>query len=166
MNTNKDLYHDEVDSLRKFRTKIEVHAIYKEDLDAFSNEYEELIAQTKVITRISDRLQNKLDNANLQIQGQNKEIKEKNIQLANTIDQLVTTELSRKASTVMLTVAAILFILEQIFIEPIIEENIDLPYIGYGILAILFLLIKFCESGLEKYFISREKQKNLKIKQR
>ena len=75
MDSNRELYYDEIDSLRKFRSKIETHAIYKEDLDAFSDEYEELIAQAKVITRVSDRLQKKLDNANLQIRDQNEEIR-------------------------------------------------------------------------------------------
>ena len=41
---NKELYYDEIESLRKFRSKIETHAIYKEDLDSFSDEYEELVA--------------------------------------------------------------------------------------------------------------------------
>ena len=73
MDKNQELYYDEINSLRKFRAKIETHAIYKEDLDAFSDEYEELVAQAKVITRVSDRLQKKLDNANMQIREQNEE---------------------------------------------------------------------------------------------
>ena len=65
MDKNHELYYDEINSLRKFRSKIDSHAVYKEDLDDFSDEYEELIAQAKVITRVSDRLQKKLDNANI-----------------------------------------------------------------------------------------------------
>ncbi|MEO9871282.1 hypothetical protein [Ekhidna sp.] len=161
MDKNQELYYDEIDSLRKFRSKIETHAIYKEDLDAFSDEYEELVAQAKVITRVSDRLQKKLDNANLQIREQNDEIKEKNVELGKTIGQLAVAKVGKKASTIMLTVAVILFALEQIFIEPIIEEYIQIPYVGYGILAVLFLLIKFFEGGLEKYFLNQEKRKIL-----
>lgn len=161
MNNNLDLYGDEIESLRNFRAKIETHAIYKEDLDAFSDEYEELVAQAKVITRVSDRLQKKLDNANLQIREQNEEIKDKNIQLGETIDQLAVAKMGRKASTIMLTVAVVLFILEQIFIEPIIEANINIPYVGLGILGILFFIIKFLEGGLEKYFMNQEKKKIL-----
>ena len=161
MDSNRELYYDEIDSLRKFRSKIETHAIYKEDLDAFSDEYEELIAQAKVITRVSDRLQKKLDNANLQIRDQNEEIKNKNIELADTVDQLAKAKVGKRASTIMLTVAIILFILEQILLEPIIEENIDVPYVGLGILALLFFLIKFLEGGLEKYFMNQEKKKIL-----
>ncbi|MBC6400174.1 MAG: hypothetical protein GDA42_04505 [Ekhidna sp.] len=161
MESNQELYFDEIESLRNFRYKIKTHAIYKTDLDSFSDEYEELIAQAKVITRISDRLQKKLDNANLQIREQNEEIKDKNVQLADTIDQLAQAQVGRRASTIMLTVAVILFILEQIFIEPIIEKNINIPYVGYGILALLFFLVKFFEGALEKYFMNKEKRKIL-----
>ena len=158
---NRELYFDEIESLRKFRSKIDTHAIYKEDLDSFSDEYEELVAQAKVITRVSDRLQKKLDNANVQIREQNEEIKEKNVTLADTIDQLAKAQVGRRASTIMLTVAVLLFILEQIFIEPIIEQNIDVPYVGLGILALLFFLVKFFEGALEKYFMNQEKKKIL-----
>lgn len=161
MDKHQELYYDEIDSLRKFRSKIETHAIFKEDLDGFSNEYEELIAQAKVITRVSDRLQKKLDNANLQIRDQNEEIKDKNLELGKTIEQLAVARVGRKASTIMLTVALILFVLEQILIEPIIDANIDVPYVGIGILAVLFFLIKILEGGLEKYFMNKEKQKIL-----
>lgn len=161
MDKNQELYYDEIDSLRKFRAKIETHAIYKEDLDSFSDEYEELVAQAKVITRVSDRLQKKLDNANFQIREQNEEIKDKNIELGKTIEQLAVAKVGRKASAIMLVVAFVLFILEQVFIEPIIEQSIDIPYVGLGILGLLFLLIKFFEGALEKYFLNQEKKKIL-----
>lgn len=158
---NRELYFDEIESLRKFRSKIETHAIYKEDLDSFSDEYEELVAQAKVITRVSDRLQKKLDNANVQIREQNEEIKDKNVALAETIDQLAKAQVGRRASTIMLTVAVVLFILEQVFIEPQIDK-LNLPgIVGYGILALLFFLVKFFEGALEKYFLNKEKKKIL-----
>ena len=161
MEANRELYFDEIESLRKFRSKIETHAIYKEDLDSFSDEYEELIAQAKVITRVSDRLQKKLDNANLQIREQNEEIKDKNVQLADTVDQLAKAQVGRRASTIMLSVAVILFILEQVFMEPEIEK-LELPqYVGYSVLGILFLLVKFFEGALEKHFMNKEKRKIL-----
>lgn len=161
MDKNHELYYDEINSLRKFRSKIDSHAVYKEDLDEFSDEYEELIAQAKVITRVSDRLQKKLDNANIQIKDQNEEIKFKNIELKTTVDQLAQARVGRRASTIMLSVALILFILEQIFIEPLIEQNIDIPYVGLGILGLLFVIVKVLESSLEKYFMNKEKKKIL-----
>ncbi|MEO9485509.1 MAG: hypothetical protein ABJG47_18760 [Ekhidna sp.] len=161
MEKNHELYYDEVDSLRKFRAKIETHAIYKEDLDSFSDEYEELVAQAKVITRVSDRLQKKLDNANLQIREQNEEIKDKNVQLGETVDQLAKAKVGRRASTILFTVAVILFMLEQLLLEPIIETYFETKYISIGILGLLFILVKFSEGAMESFFMNREKNKIL-----
>ena len=161
METNHELYYDEIDSLRRFRAKIETHAIYKEDLDSFSDEYEELVAQAKVITRVSDRLQKKLDNANLQIREQNEEIKDKNIQLADTVDQLAKAKVGRRASTILFTVAVVLFILEQLLLEPIIEQYFETKFISLGVLGLLFVLVKFSEGAMESYFMNREKKKIL-----
>ncbi|MEM9895789.1 MAG: hypothetical protein AAF789_05420 [Bacteroidota bacterium] len=161
MSANQELYNEEINSLRKFRSKLDTHTIYKEDLDDFSNDYEELIAQAKVITRVSDRLQKKLDNANLQIKDQNDEIKDKNQELEQTISQLVVAQVGKKASTIMFTVGFLLFVLEQIALEPIIEEKISIPYLGYGILALIFLFVKILEGRLEAYFLNKEKKKIL-----
>ncbi|WP_436516058.1 hypothetical protein [Ekhidna sp. To15] len=161
MEKNHELYYDEIDSLRKFRAKIETHAIYKEDLDSFSDEYEELVAQAKVITRVSDRLQKKLDNANMQIREQNDEIKDKNLQLADTVDQLAKAKVGRRASTILFTVAVVLFILEQVLLEPIIDQYFETKFISLGILGLLFLLVKFSEGAMESYFMNREKKKIL-----
>ncbi len=165
MDNHQELYHDEISNLKNFRSKLETHTVYKEDLDEFGDQYEELVAQTKVITRVSDRLQKKLDGANLQIREQNEEIKEKNFELEATVSQLAKARVGRKASTLMLTVALGLFILEQVFVEPYLAENIDIPYVGLGILAALFFVIKGLESALEKYFMNQEKKKILKGEQ-
>ncbi|GAB4239860.1 MAG: hypothetical protein Tsb0034_15990 [Ekhidna sp.] len=165
MEKNRELYYDEIENLRRFRSKIDTHAIYKEDLDAFSDEYEELVAQAKVITRVSDRLQKKLDNANLQIREQNEEIKDKNVQLADTVDQLAKAKVGRRAATILLTVAVVLFILEQLLLEPIIDEYFDTQWVSLGILGVLFLLIKFSEGALEGYFMNQEKKKILQEKE-
>ncbi len=165
MDKNQELYHDEISNLKNFRSKLETHTIYKEDLDEFSDQYEELVAQAKVITRVSDRLQKKLDSANMQIREQNEEIKDKNLVLEDTVTQLAKARMGRRASTIMLTVALGLFVLEQIFLEPWIEANIDIPFADLGILAILFFIVKALEGGLEKYFMNQEKKRILKGKQ-
>ncbi len=164
MDKNQELYYDEINRLSQFRSKIDTHAIFKEDLDGFSNEYEELIAQIKVITRVSDRLQKKLDNANIQIGDQNEEIKQKNVELGITINQLVRARVGHKASTIMLTVALGLFISEQLFLDPLVDKYISIPYMGYIILGVLFLVVKILESTLEKHFLNQEKNKILERK--
>ncbi len=166
MEKPRELYHDEITHLKQFRQKIDTKAIFKEDLDEFSDHYEDLIAQAKVITRVSDRLQKKLDKANIQIQDQNVEIKDKNLELSNTIEQLAKAKVGKRASTIMLTVGLLLFILEQIFLEPIIEANIPASYsfVGYIILVILFFIVKYFEGALEGYFMKQEKKKIIEQK--
>lgn len=156
-----ELYHEEIDNLKKFRSKLETHTILKEDLDEFSDQYEELVAQAKVITRVSDRLQKKLDNANVQIREQNHEITNKNDELEQTVLQLAKARVGRKAAGIMLVVALGLFIAEQVFLEPLIDEHIDIPFVGLGILLILFFVVKGLESTLERYFLNQEKRKIL-----
>ncbi len=156
-----ELYHEEIDNLKKFRSKLETHTILKEDLDEFSDQYEELVAQAKVITRVSDRLQKKLDNANIQIREQNHEITNKNDELEQTVLQLAKARVGRKAAGIMLVVALGLFIAEQVFLEPLIDEYIDIPFVGLGILLILFFVVKGLESTLERYFLNQEKRKIL-----
>jgi hypothetical protein len=165
MDKNQELYHDEISNLKNFRSKLETHTIYKDDLEEFSDQYEELVAQAKVITRVSDRLQKKLDSANMQIREQNEEIKDKNVVLQDTVQQLAQARMGRRASTIMLTVALGLFVLEQIFLEPWIDANIDIPYADMGILFILFFVVKAFEGGLEKYFMNQEKKRILKTQQ-
>ena len=160
----RELYHEEVTNLTTYRSKIEAHALFKEDLVEFGEQYEELVAQAKVITRVSDRLQKKLDNANVQIQSQNEEIKDKNITLEDTIDQLAKAKMGRRASTIMLGVALFLFFLEQWFIQPKIEAYFSSPLISIGILVFLFFMVKYFESALEGYFMNQQKKKIMKVK--
>lgn len=160
----RELYHEEVNNLKEFRAKLESHALFKEDLEEFSEQYEELVSQAKVITRVSDRLQKKLDSANVQIQAQNEEIKDKNIKLEDTIEQLAKAKVGRRASTIMLVVALLLFFIEQWLIQPKIEEYFSSPLYSVGILIGLFFLVKFFESGLEEYFLNQEKKKIIKEK--
>ena len=167
MSTPQELYHEEIKKLKDFRVKLESHSIYKEQLEDFSDDYEELVAQAKVITRVSDRLQKKLDGANLQIREQNDEIKVKNGELTKTIDQLDKAKLGRKASTIMLTVALLLFVTEQVFIEPMIEAKFgNSYYLNYIILIVIFFLVKFFESRLEDYFLNQTKKRIIENQER
>ena len=165
METYLELYWEEVENLKNFRSKLETHTVFKEDLDEFGDQYEDLVAQAKVITRVSDRLQKKLDSANLQIREQNDEIMDKNLKLENTVLQLAKAKVGRRASLIMMVIALGLFIIEQIFLEPYLASNINIPYTGLGILLILFFIIKGVESKLEKFFLNQEKEKIMKQKQ-
>jgi positive regulator of sigma E activity len=158
----KELYHDEVSNLKKFKEKIDAHTIYLEDLNDFSDQYEELIAQAKVITRVSDRLQKKLDSANLQIRDQNKEITKQNLELENTVTQLAQARVGRRASTILYFAAIVLFVIEEFTLDSLLED-LNLPaIIGIIIKVATFLVVKAFEGKLEEYFMNREKEKILK----
>ncbi len=158
----KELYHEEIKKLKDFRVRLDTHAIYKKDLEDFSDDYEDLVAQAKVITRVSDRLQKKLDNANIQIREQNDEIKDKNLELEKTIKDLAEAKVGRKASTIMFTLAIILFLSEEFFLEDIIESNVSIPYVGLMAKGLIAIVLKFFESGLESFFLNQEKRKIIK----
>ena len=173
MERPKELYHEEVKRLKDFRSKLDTHAIYKQDLESFGDDYEELVAQAKVITRVSDRLQKKLDNANIQIREQNDEIKDKNSQLENTISELAEAKVGRRATTALFFLAIILFLLEELFVEDAIQSylaSIDMgnffnslnEYVGLFIKLILAIGLKFLEGGLESFLLNQEKKKIMK----
>lgn len=161
MNNPRELYHEEIKKLQDFRSRLKSHSIYKEQLDEFSDDYEELVAQAKVITRVSDRLQKKLDGANLQIREQNFEITEKNTKLTETIDELAKAKVGKKASSIMLIVALFLFSVEQLVIQPFVESQFsnNYYYLDFVILVGIFLIAKFFESRLEGHFVDAEKKR-------
>lgn len=177
MEKPKELYHEEVKRLKDFRSKLETHAIYKQDLESFSDEYEELVAQAKVITRVSDRLQKKLDNANIQIREQNDEIKDKNVQLETTISELAEAKVGRRATTALFFLAIILFLAEEIFVEDAIQSYVgalDLgnflnsikDYFGLGLKLLIAIGLKFFEGSLESFLLNQEKRKIMKQEQK
>jgi len=155
----KELYHDEVSNLDNFRKKIESRTIYKEDLDFFSEQYEELIAQAKVITRVSDRLQKKLDNANTQIRDQNQEITDKKNDLESAVNQLVQAKVGKKASTLLFAITIGLLILEESFIDPLLNDLSGSQFISLGIKIGTAIVAKLFEGKLEEYFLNKEKDK-------
>ena len=162
MESPRELYHEEIRKLKDFRSKLDTHAIYQNDLDEFSDHYEDLVAQSNVITRVSDRLQKKLDTANILIKEQNEDIKLKNLELENTIKQLVEARVGRKASTIIFTLAIVLFVSEEVFLEDIIESYVSMPYLDLIIKGGIALSLKFFESGLESFFLNQEKRKIIK----
>jgi len=155
----KELYHDEVSNLDKFRKKIDSRTIFIEDLEFFSEQYEELIAQAKVITRVSDRLQKKLDNANTQIRDQNGEITDKNDELESAINQLVAAKVGKKASTILFIVTISLLIFEEYAIDPLLENLSGSEFISIGIKVATAIVAKLLEGRLESYFLNKEKDK-------
>ena len=155
----KQLYHQEEENLKKFRDKVKGKDVYIEDIESFIDGYEDLLNETKVITRISDRLQKKLDKANQKIHSQNVQISKTNSDLKDTIGKLAKATVGKKASTIMFTAAIILFVSEEYYLSPIVEQYVNVPYLSLALKGVIALMLKFIESGLEGYYLKQEKSK-------
>lgn len=165
MSGMKELYHEEQKVLSDYLEKVKKEDIFLEDAFTFALYYKELLDQSKVITKVSDRLQKKLDQASQKIKSQNEEIKFKNIKLEDTIGQLVSARVGKKASRILLTLALVLFVCEEIFLSDIIEEYISIPFLSMGLKGGLAFSLKFFEGNLETYFMKVEQKKILKEKE-
>lgn len=161
----KELYHEEQKILSEYVGKVKKKDVNLEDAVGIAMHYKDLLDQSKVITRISDRLQKKLDHANQKIKVQNNEIQKKNGELEITIDQLDKMTMGKKATRILFGVFVILFISEQLFLEPIIDSWAQGNFIGIGVMLVIALLLKFFESKLEDYFTKQSKSEILNANQ-
>jgi hypothetical protein len=155
----KELYHEEQKILSDYVAKLKKKSVHLEDAVGIAVNYKDLLDQSKVITKISDRLQKKLDHANQKIKSQNVEIQDKNQKLEDTVENLAKVTVGKKASRLMFGLAVGLFFVEETFLAPVIDELVD-EFIGLlikGLVAVVVL--KFLESALESYFMNREKAK-------
>ncbi len=132
---------------------------YKEELLQIKNYYEDLLDQGMLITKVSDRLQNKLNNLNGKLQ-------DKNVELQNTIDELTKARVGRKATTIVLLVAIGLFLVSEGLLEPQIEARIgDNLWLGLLFKGLIALLLKPIETLTEKYLMNQALKGNQKTAQ-
>ncbi len=139
--------------------------------------YEMLLEDTKVLTNISDRLQNRLnmahDNLNdandelkashEQIEKQNTLLVETNDILQQTVDELTKARISRRAATLVIFIAIILFFLSEVIIEPVIDSFFKKQLLGALILkGSIALLLRPLDTLMEGYLL-RNALKKLKV---
>ena len=133
-----------------------------EELVTLVDNFSELLDQIKLMTRISDRLQRKLDQTNDKLNDLNEEIRDKNIQLEQTINDLAEAKIGRRATTFVFIFALSLFLVSEAFIEPWIETYYDNFLISLGIKGIIALSIKPIESLVERTLLKKERARTLK----
>jgi len=166
----ENIYHKEKDYLQRTQDFIASEAYQdtdatKTELTSIVENYEELLDQTVLITRISDRLQKKLDKTNDKLVSLNDQLNDKNDELQETIDNLLKAKVGRKATTYVFIFALVLFVFSEALIEPYIEayyaNNI---YLSLGVKAVIAMSIKplemLVEDGLLK--IARKQEMNRK----
>ena len=104
-----NLFVRELDLLTASKKVVEVEDItleeLKEEVASFHAHYEDLLYQSKLITKVSDRLQKKINNAN-------DALEHKNDELSETIDELPAAKVGRKATTIVLVIFIVLFLVE------------------------------------------------------
>jgi vacuolar-type H+-ATPase subunit I/STV1 len=141
------LFVEEIERLEERKSLLDNETIDKDVLlKSYSdliNEHKELIDQAILITKVSDRLQNKLDKTNEKLSVTNQKLKK-------TIDLLDEAKIGRKASTIIFLAAIALFFISEIIIEPSIDFIANSFYIGLGLKALIAILIKPVEDLLEE----------------
>ena len=111
--------------------------------------FSRLLEESSLITSVSDRLQNKLNRANEKITNQN-------TQLQQTIDMLTKARIGRKATTLVLILAIVLFILSEAIIEPQIDGYVGNDFwVGLSFKGVIALMLKPIESLIERMLINR-----------
>ena len=118
--------------------------------------YEDLLEQAKLITQVSDRLQNKLNN-------QNEIIASKNSELQETLDELTKAKASKSAATITMIFAVVLFFIEEFFLDKVIQRISPNPFVSFGAKAFMvFIVLKPVESIVEKFLLQQSIRRNRK----
>lgn len=133
----------------------------RDEFKKLSGNYSELIDQIVLITRISDRLQKKLDQTNEKLSDLNAELEDKNIELQNTIDDLVKARVGRRATTIVFIFALVLFVFSEALIEPYIDSYADNIYISLAIKAVIAISIKPLEMLVEGSMMKSARKRRL-----
>lgn len=132
--------------------------IAQENIDnhIFRNEYMKLVdsfddavGQMRLITKVSDKIQKKLDRVNAALDY-------KNAELQKTIDELTQARAGKIAATIVLVIAVMLFLLEELFIDNAIKTLLGTTSQWASVITklVVVLLLKPLEALLENFIIS------------
>jgi len=164
----QSIYQREVDFLQNAKDFMAKGEYSQEELQLEAKNlienYEELVNQVKIITKISDRLQKKLNKTNDKLELTNNELNDTNIKLNETIDALTEAKIGRKAGTIVMIVAIGLFILSEAWIEPIIDNhfpNSEYPFVGLALKLVVAILIKPGEDLTNRYMLRKARKQQI-----
>lgn len=167
---SEEVFQKEVDFLEHARKVMAStsndEGAWKEEYKNLCDKYDRLIGEAKILTSISDRLHHKLNQANDQLKTQSEEIgkinhdlKVNNQILQDTIDQLVKARVGRKAGTIVLLIAIVLFIVSEGVLEPFIEQSTNNAYFGFFSKMGIAVLLKPIDTMVEKYLMRQTLRK-------
>jgi hypothetical protein len=89
---------------------------FRAEYELLTQSYAQLLGEVKLLTSVSDRLQNKLNKAN-------ESIARKNEELTQTIEMLTKARAGRRATTIVLLIAVLFFVISEWVIDPQIQEH-------------------------------------------
>ena len=165
----KNLFEKEIRVLRDSKAFMENENLSAEELRKHLNEindhYEELVDQSKLITKVSDRLQNKINRINDTLEL-------KNIELQDSLEALTKAKVGRRATTIVLIIFIGLFILIEGVVEPQIDDVTDqffhddldesgIMMITLAIKGTLALLLRPIEKLVESILMKRVQKERL-----
>lgn len=167
----KNIYNKEISIVKNAQSVcssneiLDINFLTKE-FHSLTKNYELLLNEAKLVTSVSDRLQNKLNTANDKLKAQSEEIKKinkdlevRNVELLETIDALTKARVGRKAATITIILAIILFLVSEGVIEPVVEANTNNQFIGFAFKGAIALLIKPLETIVESQMLKRATKK-------
>ena len=115
----------------------------KSALETLTDKYKRLLEQTRFLTWISGRLERKLQRKNMELHG-------KNSRLVSTLKELTKAEAEKSAIAVIYFIAIALFVLEEFFVEPVINLFGNGVWFSVLIKLVIVLLLKVSEGFLER----------------
>ncbi|MDX1903365.1 MAG: hypothetical protein SFU27_04330 [Thermonemataceae bacterium] len=156
------IYAQELQELQKAKEIIEQNykdiseEKLKEAYQHLTDNFEEAIGQLKLITNVSDKVQKRLDKLN-------NSLDQKNQELERTVQELSEAKAGKIATTIVMFLAALLFVVEEIVLEPIIYNFVTAnQWYSLGIKLVLVLLLKPLEIVLENIILKYLYQKRQK----
>jgi len=146
MSREEKLFKNEstvLDYYRDFITKEKTPEETQQALRELTKKYKSLLDQTRFLTWISGMLERKLQRSNRALEQNNRE-------LQNTLNDLTKAEAGKSAYAVIYFIAIALFVLEEFFVEPVINMFGD--SLSYSILIklVIVLMLKISEGFIEK----------------
>lgn len=164
---------NELHRAKKIEENLNLHEHeLKEEYKRLLDNFEEAIGQMRLITNVSDKIQKKLDRVNAaldqknqELDGKNQELDLKNKVLQITIDQLTQARAGKIATTIVLILAIILFLIEEVLLEPLIVDFVSTnQWVSIGIKLFLVLSLKPIESVMENVVLNYIYKKKLGFK--
>ena len=178
--TDDGAFAGETETLRKFdefskRENVTIEE-YTVGIKELFTSYKRLFGDVKMLTKMGDRQQRTIKSNMLvlklqkeEIERFSEEVKEKNVALQETIDELTRAKASRKAATIAFSIAIGLFICTEF-----LENSVDAYTVAWGVWGIvasisfkLLLVVstKPIEPLLEKQLLKSAMKEKLKEKE-